>query len=151
MINLDNDPQKNEICALELERAKIPVLYTDNRVYGNLFNVFFSRRSHYWWADGFVNLKIAEEIYADPVGRTDIRCGGHVLGLPPSEYGMWGINKDGFLTDEKDSKYAVDFVSYVGYDIDSEVGLRVFADFLRKYENIILELNQDLRYVTKKS
>lgn len=138
MINLDSDPQKNEICALELERAKIPIYY-DSGVSGELFGIVFTRRGHVWWANGFVNLKIAEEIYADPVGRTDIRLNKDAS--PPSEYGMWGMNKDGFLTDDRYSKDAVDFVSVHGYDIDSEVGLRVFADILRKHEDVIKELN----------
>ncbi len=73
--------------------------------------------------NGPVPLEVAELLYADPVGRTDIRAAGHAGAPPPSDW-TTAIDGDEFVTT---------------YHIDSEVGLRVFVDTL-KLHNLVPQL-----------
>lgn len=119
--------------------------------------------NYYWIASGFVPLGIAKILYADPLGKEDVRVAGH-CGCPAPEYPWveW-YDLDGYLLipqkeiDECDAfasrlapfarNWAKDrlfirpledaaedgrlgFVTV--YHIDSEAGLRFFADTLRQ-------------------
>lgn len=125
----------------------------------------FRRAWRYWVAEGRVPLHVAEELYADPVGITDVRAGGDCACRPPEVWAEWYDEVDGndtatgkklvpmsekakcdvfaasmpsfresmaaylFVDDPK--SYGVGYVTT--YHIDSEIGLRLFADTLRKH------------------
>lgn len=105
----------------ELRRARIPSerlgAHTRDEVpylvIGRLGSIEFRRSWTYWVARGPVPIDIARQLYADPVGRTDIRVDGH-CGCPAPEP-PWTDVIDG-----------AEFVTI--YHIDSEIGLRIFAD-----------------------
>ena len=83
-------------------------------VVGQLSYFTFRRSWRYWMVDGNVPLEIAKEMYAIEVGKKDVRVVGH-CGCPPPE--EWAIN------------------GYVGsYHIDSQDGLKLFADTIKKYK-----------------
>lgn len=93
------------------ERSEVPY-----RMIGRLGPIEFRRYWAYWVANGPVPIEIAHRLYADPVGRTDIRVDGH-CGCPEPEPPWTEI---------------IDGAEYVmTYHIDSEIGLRVFADAVR--------------------
>lgn len=55
----------------------------------------FSRgHSYYWIAEGPMPLLVAREIYKDPLGKKDVRAGGHWGRLPPDENVIW-LTQDG--------------------------------------------------------
>lgn len=129
-------------------------------IMGKLGRFEFYRAWCYWIVCGPVPLNVAKELYADPVGKTDIRVSGH-CGCPPPDkpWITWRSKSGKILADiaqrevatesfgeiagfieDLDKKYEfVDNPTVVGegfietYHIDSELGLRVFADTLRKY------------------
>ncbi len=77
-------------------------------------SVFAFRRAWYYWTvSGNVPLAVAQEMYADPVGREDVRVAGH-CGCPPPE--KWAYS--GFVE---------------SYHIDSQRGLNLFAATMRKH------------------
>lgn len=129
---------------------------------GHLISYRFRRGWYYWAVRGPIPQAMAEMLYADPVGRTDIRVDGHALAPPPTApwltYRRTLVGKrlvtlgelaelEGFRdrTPEIGAQvYAqthseCEFVAdpaTVGqafvelYHIDTEVGLRLFADAL---------------------
>lgn len=137
----------------ELARCGIPAD-------GALGGFTFRFQNYYWIAAGKVPLAIARELYADPVGRTDIRSGGHCGCPSPDEYGAEYIDAKGrhlfrrkgaveqaqevatldkyvpdwreryAYVDDPEAECADAFVS--GYHIDSELGLYVFVQALRR-------------------
>jgi hypothetical protein len=79
----------------------------------------FRRAWYYWMVSGYVPLNVAMEMYADPVGKKDIRVDGHCGCPSPDEYqgrpliaGQHCINS---------------------YHIDSQEGLNLFAATLKKH------------------
>lgn len=87
------------------------------RMIGRLGPIEFRRAWTYWVARGTVPLEVARQLYADPVGSTDIRVAGHCGCPAPEPPWIDTIDGDKFVT---------------SYHIDSEVGLRIFADAIRK-------------------
>lgn len=108
----------------ELRRSMIPIeSYTPDRRYevpslliGRLGAITFRRAWTYWIATGPVPLDVAYRLYEDPIGRTDIRVEGH-CGCPAPVH-PWVSIVDGQEC-------------ITSYHIDSEVGLRLFADAIR--------------------
>jgi hypothetical protein len=169
MRNVAGDKNSDLEIRLELERARIPVVEraepfkhpeVAQTATGNLPGFTLSRNWYYWVVVGNVPLEVAKELYADPVGRTDVRVDGH-CGCPPPEapWVKW-ITSDGrevapraqydeCVAMNERMKYKSDFLDgicpdddpaakdakqYVTcYHIDSEVGLRLFVDTLRKH------------------
>ena len=76
-------------------------------IVGRLGAFSFVRGWYYWMVSGPVPLAVAEELYADTVGRTDVRVAGHAGCPPPSEW-----EDGGFVC---------------SYHIDSQAGLNLFA------------------------
>ena len=127
MKNLAGDKTPNLDIARELRRCRISErwLNADEQggevratiggiIAGPLGPIEMRRAWYYWVASGPVPMAIADRLYADPVGRDDIRVAGHCGCPPPME---WASGKGGDL--------------YVDtYHTDSEVGLRIFADAL---------------------
>lgn len=124
----------------------------------------FRRAWRYWMAEGRVPLHVAEELYADPVGVTDIRVSGDCTCPAPSDdhvkwYGDDGVRLLDFSQREEGERFLesrspslreasmrilaenrfVEDPSVVGrgfvdlYHIDTEIGLRLFADTLRRH------------------
>ena len=166
MRNLAGNKECDEVIEQELKRAGIEIVYGPRSrsevaatITGKLGSFTFFRAWTYWVVNGLVPLAVAQELYADPVGVTDIRVDGHCGCPPPQKPWVKRIIPDGrHVVDaenrEKFKDYfdasvrgqlAKEFVfsddpaaeeanEYVDcYHIDSEAGLRVFADTIRKH------------------
>jgi hypothetical protein len=163
MRNLAGDKHSDAWCALELREAGIDMVLVDEpygeprtRVTGTLGGITFRRAWCYWIAQGCVPLDVAQRLYADPIGRTDVRVAGHCGCPPPEEWAKWFdgdeavcIDPDGsqerecrrlvqrskLLRAEDVPRFAATtdgLQAYVtSYHIDSAAGLRLFADAIR--------------------
>lgn len=80
--------------ARQLQRCGIAVL-DGTPIVGQLGKFTFRFQNYYWVVDGPMPLEAALKLYADPIGKTDIRCGGHCGALPPEEYGADYFDSDG--------------------------------------------------------
>lgn len=113
----------------ELTRCRIPIIEGERStgevpasLTGKLGEFTFRRAWYYWVVTGGVPLSVAQEMYDDPVGREDVRVDGH-CGCPAPE----GVAFESDLV--RLTKRAVVEL----YHIDSEIGLRLFVDTIRKY------------------
>src|SRR6266404_4544425 len=93
MENLAGNAECDKQIRRELERACIlvkEVSQGDTEVpyslIGELGDFEFRRAWTYWVVEGPVELEIAEKMYEDPVGRTDIRVAGNAGCPPPCEW-----------------------------------------------------------------
>jgi len=150
-------------CGIEIVRNQLRPWEVPSSLRGKLGNFEFFRAWRYWIVTGRVPLQIARELYSDPVGKTDIRVNGH-CGCPPPEGRqiLWLDKKGRKLLPMsewdsivnrlgEDDPIARDirnnpkirfvnnpaaegkgFISF--YHIDTEIGLRVFADTLKKHK-----------------
>lgn len=91
MINLAGNENCDRDIRRELERARIPVVEIPRvshevafSLIGELGEFRFHRAWRYWIVNGPVPLKVARELYADPVGKMDVRVAGH-CGCPPPD------------------------------------------------------------------
>lgn len=124
MLNLAGRGNCDEVIRRELTRARIPVVEVArvNRevaysVMGKLGNLEFTRAWSYWVVSGPVPLNVALELYADPVGVTDIRVAGHAGCPSPADWSR--TTASGRFVET--------------YHIDTEVGLRIFVDTIRAH------------------
>lgn len=86
--------ERDRILELELTRVGVPVARVDvtapstvaSHVRGSLGPFTFERGPAHWGVTGPFPLHVAEELYATPVGRTDIRADGRARGYPPAEF-----------------------------------------------------------------
>lgn len=162
MRNLAGCSDSDIWAAAELARAGIEIVVGEaygepkTRVWGRLGAIEFRRAWRYWVAAGLVPLDVAKRLYADPVGRTDVRVDGHCACPAPEE--PWicyydggkrvAVDPDGSEEAEYDAlvakghltaeskprfvKSAEGLAAFVDtYHIDSEAGLRLFADAVR--------------------
>lgn len=155
--------QAREHARRDLHLARIGIVEeTEGSVTGRLGSFTFAQPNpsgSYWRARGDVPLAVAEEIYADPLGRADVRAGGHCAAPPPREQAEWRNPQSGRRLWPSDQEAecrrlvakdliqasALDDVEFVPepaavgagfvtqYDIDSVAGLRFFADTLRAH------------------
>mgnify|MGYP001617897671 CR=1 FL=1 len=162
MRNLAGDRECDTSIEYELRRAKIDIVHGERSsrevpasLTGKLGPFTFVRAWSYWMVAGFVPLAVAKELHADPVGCTDIRVDGH-CGCPSPETKLELIARDGrkvinvslrseferILPEQglpKEFIYSDDPAAggtqagVTNYHIDSEVGLRLFADTIRKH------------------
>jgi hypothetical protein len=116
MKNLAGDKDCDRQIRQELERCRINVVEADLRdhevpasIMGKLEGFTFIRGWCYWIVDGKVPSKVADYLFVDPVGKTDIRVDGSA-GCPDPK------GRDVYK-----------------YHIDSEIGLRVFVDVLQHF------------------
>ena len=151
----------------ELVRAGIDVVRGERSggevpasITGKLGDFTFHRAWYYWVVDCRIPLQVAQELYADPVGKTDVRVAGHAGCPPPEEWAHWfapdgravvktkeeaefrkfeekgvllkGTTDDHVFSDDPQSVGAQGFV--VNYHIDTEVGLRLFADTAKRHK-----------------
>ena len=128
MINLAGDKDCDKQIRRELLRAKVDIVEVKQgntevpyTIIGRLYGFEFRRAWYYWVAKGPMPLKEAKELYAEPVGREDIRVAGH-CGCPPPEPPWVKKSMVG-----KTQKGMIDL-----YHIDTEVGLRIFTDKIRQ-------------------
>ncbi len=170
MLNLAGDQNCDAEIERELTRCGIEVVRNQPRegevpssLRGKLGNFTFRRAWRYWVVNGDVPLRVAKEMYDDPVGKSDIRVCGH-CGCPPPEepWIVWRDKKGRKLLLMSERKKLVNrlgkndptvksilndpkirfvknravagegFIRF--YHIDSETGLRLFADTLRKHK-----------------
>jgi hypothetical protein len=116
----------------------------------------------YSYVDGPVPLATAREIYRHPVGRTDVRAGGHACAEPPDKHVTWLLDGDRVVADPDGAKAAewaaaVERFSslatgsapvftpdpsaigaepfVVSYHVDTELGLYVLLDHLRRIDD----------------
>jgi hypothetical protein len=117
----------------------------------------------YWRIHGAMPMEIAKQLYADPVGKTDIRVAGHCCCPPPDEkpWFSW-ITPEGktVMAVEEHQEYASmverhpdmkeSFLKYVpsddpasiasafvmSYHIDTELGLRIFVDAVKALKEV---------------
>lgn len=120
MKNLAGNEHCDSYIAEELRRARIPSEPFDGRpgevptkLQGRIGPIVFRRFWTYWVARGPVPIETARALYDDPVGKTDIRVAGHCECPPPAAPWVETIDGQEFITN---------------YHIDTEVGLRLFAD-----------------------
>jgi hypothetical protein len=124
--NLAGDKDCDREIRRELARARIEIVEGDRTanevpysVTGKIGPFTFGRAWYYWIVTGPVPLDVARELYADPVGRDDVRTGGHAGNYDPdASYGIDYFDGSAFIS---------------SYHIDTEVGLRLFVDTLRKH------------------
>lgn len=138
--------------------AEVPATITGK--IGESKTFIFTRAWVYWVAEGLMPVAIARELYDDPVGRTDIRvCGSctcpaptaphttriapdgrKVIGLAdwkgftklfPGKKAQAGIAKEYISSKNPAARGAQEFIPF--YHIDTEVGLRLFADTIKKH------------------
>lgn len=133
MKNLTGNQNCDAFIARELSDARIAIESVDlakhsgvpYRLIGQLGPITFRRCWTYWVAEGPVPIGIARSLYADPVGRRDVRVDGHCACPAPVQ--PWTEIIDG-----------TEFVTT--YHIDSENGLRIFADAIRAMDNAVGQL-----------
>ena len=169
MKNLAGHPEADQHCAKELTDAGIDVVFLDavprrevatvvtGRISSSHLTVTLTRAWYYWVADGLVPLAIAERLYADPIGKRDVRVAGH-CGCPPPHEWTTDVDTDGveICVDPDGSKErecadlakrhpdwsfpATRFVRglpstarrfVASYHIDSAEGLKLFADAIK--------------------
>lgn len=126
MRNLAGNADASDFCELELRRAGIEFVRCDypqkdevpSAVSGVIGSLTLTRAWYYWRVYGPVPLPMALELYADPVGKTDVRIAGHCLCPPPEAPWI-------------DEIHGVKCIS--SYHIDSQAGLDLFAAMARKY------------------
>jgi hypothetical protein len=126
MINLAGHELADVYCELELRRAGIEFVRCDypqkdevpSAISGIIGPLKLTRAWYYWRVNGPVPLPMARELYADPVGKTDVRVAGHCLCPPPEAPWI-------------DEIHGVKCIS--SYHIDSQVGLDLFARMAMKY------------------
>ena len=167
MENLAGDSSCDSVIRKELSEAKIPmrdvgpsrreVPYT---VEGRLGPIKFWRAWYYWIVEGYIPLNIAAEIYANPIGRRDVRTDGyagnydpekwviHIRkeydkyapyiesgGLPPDIGHVFGKDpekaRQSFLETMEKLKRESEFITC--YHIDSQEGLNFFVEIVKKY------------------
>ncbi len=122
------------------------------------------RAWYYWVVECRMPLEIAKALYADPVGKTDIRVAGH-CGCPSPEEGAEWFASDGVQLLKRSEDSTPGFIETIeragyrvvddpcsegkpfvtSYHIDSEVGLRFFADMMRKHGLVPMEYRELFR------
>jgi hypothetical protein len=138
MMNLAGLPNPDPVIERELTRCRIEVVRGETSkgevatsLTGRLGPFTFRRAWYYWIVSGRVPLAVADELYADPVGVTDVRVGGDCGCPDPRDYTMR------FVDDVTQGHGSIET-----YHIDSEVGLRLFADAIRRHG---LDKSEDIR------
>jgi len=173
MKNLAGNQEADDQIEMELDGAGIPiepalvhrseVPYT---IIGKLGDFTFYRAWYYWVVEGNLPVEAAHKLYADPIGRKDVRVAGH-CGCPPPEapWVKWfmpdgrevapkdqeaeyrdfesrhplTVKADDFVwSDDPEGIGAKCFVT--SYHIDSYKGLKLFAKALRDHGLVPVEV-----------
>jgi len=148
--------------ARQLERCGIKVL-NGTPIVGQLGAFTFRFYNYYWIVDGPMPLDVALTLYADPVGKTDIRSGGDCGCRSPETWADY-FDADGIeLFSDPDGGEAAKMVDFIArgtiradamngkrfvhdkrvgyaraevrcYHVDSELGLYILANAIRGLE-----------------
>jgi len=118
-------------------------------VKGKLGKFEFQRAWYYYMVKGLVPLAVAEELYADKIGRTDIRVTGHCGCPPPKDWTTrYNPSTDIRMITKKSAEEYPNIVKDLGwevndeggeqyvdnYHIDSELGLCLFVKTIKKHK-----------------
>lgn len=142
---------RSGIKPLEIERTTGEVPYS---FVGTLGDIRFTRAWRYWMVKCKIPLAVAEALYADPVGKGDVRVAGHAGAPSPKEWVVYLDERDiplypsasrveGELLERALADGEFRFVDdpaaegqpYVtSYHIDTEIGLRLFANIMKKHD-----------------
>jgi hypothetical protein len=129
-------------------------------VVGQLGPFRFERAWYYWVVNGNVPLMVAEEMYATEIGKRDVRVVGHCACPPPAEWAKY-MDADGKkLVSDPDGTQETKYRAFSGrfgwpddeaprfvpcakdaaaaayvtsYHIDSQEGLALFAETMRRH------------------
>ncbi len=142
----------------ERTRSEVPYTYV-----GKAGAFDFRRAWYYWCVDGRVPLAVAQEMYDTEVGKRDIRVAGHCGCPPPIEWAYYYNEAGQMATSSKEFQNGIDLFTRMGhaesldkwktehfpcddtsalpgfitsYHIDTELGLYIFAETLRKHQLI---------------
>ncbi len=103
MKNLAGHPQATELiveelnsCGINLVNEPKPLGEPLSLVSGWLGNYSFMRAWTYWIVEGKVPLKVAQQLYEDPLGARDVRVNGHCDRLAPVESQLKFYNSLGY-------------------------------------------------------
>lgn len=149
-------------CGIEIVRGERSTHEVTASITGKLGAFTFRRAWYYWVVEGPMPLDVALKLYADPVGKSDIRSGGHCACPSPEEYGADYFDADGNqLWSDPDGKEAAAYAGLVerglllasglegnrfvpnkrvgyaeafvrSYHVDSELGLYLLAQAIRE-------------------
>ncbi len=168
MKNLAGDENCDTDIVEELKNCGIEIVRLENKtnsevpftITGKLGSLTFERAWYYWVVTGKVPLSVAEELYANPIGKKVIRVQGHCgCPAPTGSYVEWFTDDDkpiASLADKADfEKWATQGHTYMiekmkqyvftddpqsiskpyvtTYHIDSAEGLKLFADTMKRY------------------
>jgi hypothetical protein len=75
-------------------KGEVPAHYRGSLTLRGVGTLTFERAWCYWVVQGSIPLAISQRLYADPVGRTDVRVAGHAA-APPPEYPWVDFYRDG--------------------------------------------------------
>jgi len=102
MRNLAGDPDCDREIERELTRCRIPVVRGERSagevsasITGKLGPFTFRRAWYYWVVNGPMPIETARTLYADPLGKADVRVGGHCGCPSPDDYGAMFFDADG--------------------------------------------------------
>ena len=163
MRNLAGDKDCDQYIRDELTRCKIDIIESPKsnghevnaKLTGKLGEFTFKRDWYYWVVSGPMPIEVARELYADPVGKTDIRVDGHCGCPSPDDYGVTWFTSDGkpiwkesnreqyekyykgsfkepFFSDTPETVPGAEGV-IESYHIDSELGLYIFVQALKRH------------------
>ena len=149
MRNLAGVHECDEHIRAELTRCGIEVVYGERSdqevaasITGRLGAFTFQRAWYYWIVEGPMPLDAAMKLYADPVGKTDIRVNGHCGCPAPGDPGgrpRW-VTQDGRTVASLNSRrsfeeciahgtfHALVLDEYVFSDDPAGIGARAFID-----------------------
>lgn len=82
------------------------------------FSFVFMRAWYYWVVMGSVPLEVAQEMYANPIGKKDVRIAGHAGRVAPEKPWIRWDNGRWIVT---------------SYHIDSQEGLNLFVETVKKH------------------
>lgn len=159
MINLAGNRDCDKHIEKELKAAGINIVHGEMQkgevsatITGKLGRFIFIRYWYYWVVEGNMPLEVARELYANPIGKKDVRVAGHAGCPAPEDPWIEWTDDEGrriFPMSRKPKHYSekeagyqvyVEDPSKVGqgfittYHIDSPEGLKLFADAIRKHK-----------------
>jgi len=173
MINLAGRKDCDEHIERELRHARILIVKGEptqgevkTTLSGKLNGFTFERAWYYYVVKGVMPLELALALWEDPLGKDDIRVGGHCGCPSPLEYGATFLDANGLqLYEDKDGSQAKKYdgliergllpedsrngwrfctdrkkeevTGYIDcYHVDSEAGLRLLADTILQIERV---------------
>lgn len=113
----------DELTTYGEEKAESYLCLVNFQVMQTCAEFAFARQWYYYTATGYVPMDVAIELYEHPIGRKDVRVQGHCGCPDPREYAP--VQKGPLVA----GKRCVDC-----YHIDSQEGLNLFVETLRKHK-----------------